>query len=67
MRWPTPRKPTIWIADPEATPPLQKLIELPAGVRMRGITWTPDGNSVIFAQQDPSSDIVLFDLERGPR
>jgi Tol biopolymer transport system component len=54
----------IWIVDPDAAVPFQKLLEQPAGIRMRGITWTPDGSSVIFAQQDPHSDIVVFDLER---
>ena len=54
----------IWIVDPEAPAPFQKLLELPAGVRIRGITWTADGSSVIFAKQEPFSDIVLFDLAK---
>jgi serine/threonine protein kinase/Tol biopolymer transport system component len=54
----------IWIVDPEASTPFQKLLELPAGVRIRGITWTADGSSVVFAKQEPLSDIVLFDLAK---
>jgi TolB protein len=54
----------IWIVDPDAPTAFQKLLELPAGVRIRGITWTPDGSSVIFAKQEPFSDIVLFDVAK---
>ena len=55
----------IWIVEPDAAAPFQKLLELPAGVRARGITWTPDGSHVIFAKQEPISDIVLFDVVRS--
>jgi Tol biopolymer transport system component len=54
----------IWIVDPEAPTPFQKLLELPPGVRIRGISWTADGSSVVFAKQEPFSDIVLFDLAK---
>jgi hypothetical protein len=38
------------------------LIELPVTVRLRGITWSPDGSSVVVAEEDWRSDIVLFEL-----
>jgi serine/threonine protein kinase len=54
----------IWIVDPESSTPFQKLVELPPGVRMRGITWAPDGSNIVFAKQEPQTDIVLYDLKR---
>ena len=54
---------TIWVAEPEGTEPLRRLIVLPLTVRPRGVTWTADGSGVIVAFQDSSSDIVLFDLK----
>jgi serine/threonine protein kinase/Tol biopolymer transport system component len=53
---------TIWIFDPAARDQFRQLIELPVTVRVRGITWSPDGSSVIVGQQETKSDIVLFDL-----
>jgi Tol biopolymer transport system component len=55
----------IWIVEPGAAQPFRKLLELPAGVRARGITWTPDGAGVVLAKQEPITDIVLFDVVRG--
>jgi serine/threonine protein kinase len=55
---------SIWIADPDAATPFRKLVELPIGPRIRGITWASDG-SLIVGQQDATSDIVLMD--QGPR
>jgi TolB protein len=53
---------TIWIFDPEAREPFRQLAELPVTMFARGITWNPDGSSVIVAQQETKSDVVLFDL-----
>ena len=54
----------IWIVDPDAREPFRKLVELPVSVRVRGLTWTPDGSAVIIAKQEMPSDIVLFELQR---
>jgi Tol biopolymer transport system component len=54
----------IWIVDPESSAPFQKLVELPPSVRVRGITWAPDGSTVVFAKQEPRTDIVLYDVQR---
>jgi eukaryotic-like serine/threonine-protein kinase len=51
---------SIWLADPDATDPFRKLVELPIGPRIRGITWASDG-SLIVGQYDATSDIVLMD------
>ena len=51
---------SIWLADPDAAVPFRKLVELPIGPRIRGITWASDG-SLIVGQHDATSDIVLMD------
>ena len=51
---------SIWLADPDAAIPFRKLVELPIGPRIRGITWAADG-SLIVGQHDATSDIVLMD------
>ena len=55
-----PAATSIWLADPDAAIPFRKLVELPIGPRIRGITWAADG-SLIVGQQDATSDIVLMD------
>jgi eukaryotic-like serine/threonine-protein kinase len=50
----------IWIVEPDGAEPFRKLIELPAQVRPRGITWTSDGSSLMFGRQEALSDVVLF-------
>jgi Tol biopolymer transport system component len=52
---------SIWIVDPDATNPYRRLIELPAGPRIRGVTWTRDGSALIFGRHETSSDIVMLD------
>ena len=51
---------SIWIVDPDAQTPYRKLLELPAGPRIRGVTWTPDGSTLIIGKHDATSDIVLL-------
>jgi Tol biopolymer transport system component len=55
---------SIWIAELESPTLFRKLVELPVGPRVRGITWSPDGSAVIIGQHDAVGDIVL--LERAP-
>jgi hypothetical protein len=52
---------SVWIVDPEAAKPFQKLIVLPPGARIRGVSWTPDSSSLIIGQHDTQSDIVLLE------
>ena len=35
---------TIWIFDSDARDQFRQLLELPVTVRVRGITWSPDGS-----------------------
>jgi Tol biopolymer transport system component len=51
---------SIWLVDPDAAAPFQKLVELPLGPRIRGLTWTSDG-ALIVGHYDSTSDIVLMD------
>ena len=55
---------SIWMIEPAAAEPrFHKLIELPPAPRIRGLTWTPDGRSLIVGKHDPTvSDIVLIEL-----
>jgi serine/threonine protein kinase/dipeptidyl aminopeptidase/acylaminoacyl peptidase len=41
----------------------RSLATLPVGHRVRGGTWAPDGASVLLGEYQPSSDVVLFNLE----
>lgn len=53
----------IWIVEPAAGR-FQRLVEMSAEVQPRGITWALDGSTVIIAEQETLSDIVLFELDR---
>jgi len=55
----------IWTIAPDADrPAYRKVVELPLGPRIRGISWTPDGTALIVGQHDWTSDIVLMDNRR---
>jgi Tol biopolymer transport system component len=53
----------IWIVDPQAAQPFQKLLDLPPDTRPRGISWTKDGQRLIIANQQYSGDIVMYDVK----
>jgi Tol biopolymer transport system component len=58
---------SIWIVTLQgAALSYRKLVELPNGPRIRGLTWTPDGSSIVFGQHDAASDIVLLDQATSP-
>lgn len=52
----------IWLLAPGSTTPARQLIDLPAGVFLRGVTWSRDGSSLIVGFVDWASDIVLFEV-----
>jgi Tol biopolymer transport system component len=56
---PGARTGSIWILDKTAADPLHKVIDLPAATHVRGIAWTPDGQSLIAGFDARSGDIVL--------
>ena len=50
---------SLWIVDPASPKPYRKLLDLPAGVFTRGITWSSDGKSLILGTYRWSGDIFL--------
>ena len=52
----------IGVLDPRQAAPPRRLLELPAHVRLRGVTWARDGRSLVVGQSARSSDIVLFEM-----
>ena len=49
----------LWIVDPASPNPYRKVLDLPAGVFTRGITWSSDGRSLILGTYRWSGDIFL--------
>jgi serine/threonine protein kinase/Tol biopolymer transport system component len=52
---------SIWIVEPDGPAVYRKLIDLPTGSRVRGLSWTRDGSALIIGKRDTSSDIVMLD------
>ncbi len=46
---------SVWIAEPGAPTPFRKLLDLPVGPRIRGLTWTPEGTAIIVGQTTPAA------------
>ena len=53
---------TVWMFYPTGRQPGRRLMDFPSEVRLRGVTWSPDGKSLIVGQQHRTGDIVLFEL-----
>ncbi len=53
-----------WIVEPGNAGSVRKITDFPADVRIRGVTWSHDGTSLILGRQRRESDIVLLDLRR---
>jgi Tol biopolymer transport system component len=49
----------IWIIEPNNPVPYRKLIDLPGGVFLRGLTWAADGTSFIVGRYRWAGDIFL--------
>jgi len=54
----------IFILERDGSRPPRKLIEFPPDVRLRGLTWSLDGSSLLVGRQRRTSDIALFELAR---
>jgi serine/threonine protein kinase/Tol biopolymer transport system component len=50
---------SIWIIEPNNPAPYKKLMDVPAGEFVRGLTWTRDGSSIIVGRYRRSGDIFL--------
>jgi WD40-like Beta Propeller Repeat len=54
----------IWIIEPDGSTPIRRLIDLPAGDYLRGITWTCDGAALVMGRIRWTGDIVLAERSR---
>jgi serine/threonine protein kinase/Tol biopolymer transport system component len=50
---------SIWIIEPNNPSPYKKLVDLPAGVFLRGLAWARDGSSFIVGRYRWAGDIFL--------
>jgi len=50
---------SVWIVEPNNPAPYKKLMDLPAGEFLRGLTWARDGSSIIVGRYRWSGDIFL--------
>jgi len=57
---------SIWIVEPDKPVPYRKLIDLPADVFLRGITWARDGSSLIVGHIRWTGDIFLAEKSTRP-
>lgn len=57
---------SIWIVEPANPAPYRKLMDLPAGVFLRGITWARDGSSLIVGRVQGTGDIFLAEKSAKP-
>ena len=53
---------STWIFDPMGRQAPRKVFDFPADVRLRGVTWARDQQSLIIGQHRGTGDIVLFEL-----
>ena len=58
---------SIWIVEPNNPTPYKKVMDLPGGVFLRGLTWSPDGSSFIVGRYRWSGDIFLAERSTSPR
>ncbi|HEX8031945.1 MAG TPA: LpqB family beta-propeller domain-containing protein [Vicinamibacterales bacterium] len=49
----------LWIIDPASPTPYRKLLDLPTGIFVRGMSWSRDGRSLILGTYRWSGDIFL--------
>jgi Tol biopolymer transport system component len=50
---------TVWMIEPEGGTAYRKLLDLPPGVFLRGLTWSRDGSSLIVGRVQQTGDIFL--------
>ena len=51
------------MVEPASAQPFKKLVDLPTAFRPRGLTWSKEGDRVIFAAQEFNGDIVMDELK----
>ena len=55
---------SIWLARVGAPPVWRRVIELPPGMLLRGMTWSRDGSELIVGVIRLSGDVILAERER---
>ena len=55
---------SISIVTLDSAPPFRKLIDLPSGVYLRGVTWSRDGSVLVIGHIRWAGDIVLAERLR---
>ena len=55
---------SAWIFDPRGRQPARRVFDFPVDVRLRGVTWARDGQSLVVGQHRGTGDIVLFELAK---
>jgi Tol biopolymer transport system component len=50
----------IFVVDIAAREPYRSLFKFPLGSGIRGVTWSPDGSSIVMGLEEQKSDIVLL-------
>jgi Tol biopolymer transport system component len=55
---------STWIFDPSGRQEARKVFDFPADARLRGVTWSRDGQSLVVGQHRGTGDIVLFELAK---
>jgi eukaryotic-like serine/threonine-protein kinase len=58
------REPAIFVVEPDGSEPFQKLVTPGISSRIRGISWSPDGGSLVIGQYERRSDVVLLTRDR---
>jgi hypothetical protein len=51
----------VWLVEPGGRETYRKLIDFPVGIRPYGLTWTPDGTSLVLGLNEERSDILLLE------
>jgi eukaryotic-like serine/threonine-protein kinase len=55
---------STWVFDPAGRAAPRRVFDFSADVRLRGVSWARDGQSLIVGQHRGTGDIVLFELAR---
>jgi eukaryotic-like serine/threonine-protein kinase len=58
------REPAIFVVEPDGSDSFRKLVTPGISSRIRGISWSPDGGSLVIGQYERRSDIVLLTRDR---
>jgi Tol biopolymer transport system component/serine/threonine protein kinase len=58
---------SIWMIEPTAPAPYRKLMDLPPGIFLRGLTWARDGASLVVGRYRWAGDIFMAERSTPAR